>query len=126
MRERLSASMITVAIAGAAIGAVVSVPITGASAQAPAASAPAAALTTPWGEPDLQGIWTDETDTPLQRSPKFANQEFFTAAQRAELDVQRAGLAGKDQRAERGTEADVGGSTTSCSCPGSTPACARR
>ena len=33
-------------------------------------------LKTPWGEPDLQGIWTDETDTPLQRSPKFANQEF--------------------------------------------------
>jgi len=31
-----------------------------------------------WGEPDLQGIWTDESDTPLQRSPKFANQETFT------------------------------------------------
>jgi hypothetical protein len=28
-----------------------------------------AALKTPWGEPDLQGIWTDESDTPLQRSP---------------------------------------------------------
>jgi hypothetical protein len=26
------------------------------------------------------------------------------------LDIQRAGLAGKDQRAERGTEVDVGGS----------------
>ena len=53
----------------------------------------ASALRTPWGEPDLQGIWTDETDTPLQRSPKFANQEFFTEAQRAELDKERVGAA---------------------------------
>ncbi len=35
-------------------------------------------LKTPWGEPDLQGIWTDETDTPLQRPARFANQEFFS------------------------------------------------
>jgi len=35
-------------------------------------------LKTPWGEPDLQGIWTDETDTPLQRPAQYANQEFFT------------------------------------------------
>jgi hypothetical protein len=38
----------------------------------------ASALKTPWGEPDLQGIWTDEFDTPLQRPSKYANQEFFT------------------------------------------------
>ena len=67
------------------------------------------ALTTPWGEPDLQGIWTDETDTPLQRSPKFANQEFFTDAQRAELDRQRSAMQGRERRAERRTEADVAG-----------------
>jgi hypothetical protein len=97
-------------------------------AQAPEATAKAAASTlrTPWGEPDLQGIWTEETDTPLQRPAKYATQEFFTAAQRAELDVQRAGLAGKDQRAERGPRPTSAAPTTSCSCPGSTPACARR
>jgi hypothetical protein len=74
--------------------------------------APTAApvLKTPWGEPDLQGIWTDETDTPLQRPAKYADQEFFTEAQRAELDIQRAALTGKDTRAERGTELDVTGS----------------
>ena len=69
----------------------------------------AAAVTTPWGEPDLQGIWTDETDTPLQRSPKYANQEFFTEAQRQELDKERAQLLGRDKRVERGTELDVAG-----------------
>jgi len=71
------------------------------------------ALKTPWGEPDLQGIWTDESDTPLQRSPKYANQEFFTEAQRAELDKERAALLGRDKRVERGTELDVAGAYNS-------------
>src|SRR5713101_345261 len=69
----------------------------------------AAVLETPWGEPDLQGIWTDETDTPLQRSPRYASQEFFTEAQRAELDNERSALLGRDRRVERGTELDVAG-----------------
>ena len=104
MRDRFLRSTITIAIAAAAVSAVISVSITGTSAQAPAPI-----LKTPWGEPDLQGIWTDETDTPLQRSPKFSNQEFFTQAQRTELDRQRSAMLGRDQRAERGTTADVAG-----------------
>src|SRR5215510_407991 len=111
--RQFSGSIITLAIAPAAVGAVVSLSVTAASAQAPvpSAMAPAAtpALKTPWGEPDLQGIWTDETDTPLQRSPKYASQEFFTEAQRAELDRQRSTMLGRERRAERGTEADVAG-----------------
>jgi hypothetical protein len=113
MRGRFSRSMITVAVAAAALIAGLSVPITRTSGQTPAASVKAAtggaALKTPWGEPDLQGIWTDESDTPLQRSPKYANQEFFTEAQRAELDKERAALLGRDRRVERGTELDVAG-----------------
>jgi hypothetical protein len=101
--------MITVAIAAAA--AVISGAITRTSAQAPAPSAtapiPASAVKTPWGEPDLQGIWTDESDTPLQRPAKYASQEFFTTTQRAELDEARAAVLGRDRRAERGTENDV-------------------
>jgi hypothetical protein len=81
----------------------------GALAAASPASAQAPSLKTPWGEPDLQGIWTDESDTPLQRSPKFANQEFFTEAQRAELDRDRAALMRRDKRVTRGTELDVAG-----------------
>ena len=80
MRDRFSGLTVTVAIAAAAVSAAVSVPPTRTSAETPVASA--AALRTPWGEPDLQGIWTDEFDTALQRPPRFANQEFFTAAQR--------------------------------------------
>ena len=101
MRDRFSFSSTLPAIA-LAVGAVSAVSITGLSAQAPS-------LKTPWGEPDLQGIWTDESDTPLQRSPKFANQEYFTEAQRAELDRERSALMRRDKRVERGTELDVAG-----------------
>ena len=80
-------------------------------ASTPSVTAPATApvAKTPWGEPDLQGIWTDESDTPLQRPAKYANQEFFTEAQRAELDKERAALLGRDRRVEPGTELDVAG-----------------
>jgi hypothetical protein len=108
MRDRFSDSIILVAITAAAVGAVVSAPLTRTQAQSPAAAAPAE-LKTPWGEPDLQGIWTVETDTPFQRSPKYANQEFFTDEQRAEFDRIRSTLHGRDNRGERGSERDVSG-----------------
>ena len=104
MRARFLRSTTTLAIVALALGTITYASITGTSAQAPAPVS-----TTPWGEPDLQGIWTDETDTPLQRSPRFGNQEFFTEAERADLDQQRSGMMGRDQRAERGTVADVAG-----------------
>src|SRR6266446_10145081 len=67
-------------------------------------------VVTPWGETDLQGIWTDEFDTPLQRSAKYTNQELFTVIQREELDKQRAAhYASGDSRRERGTVNDVNG-----------------
>ena len=108
MRERFSGSMVKIAIAAAAISAALTMLATRTSSQAPAGSA--MALKTPWDEPDLQGIWTAENDTPLQRLPKYADQEFFTEAQRAELDRARSELLARDRRAERGTERDVSGS----------------
>jgi hypothetical protein len=108
MREKFSGSLITAAIGGA----VISVSATGMAAEMPAASAtpPAQALKMPWGEPDLQGIWTDETATPLQRPARYANQEVFSEAERAELDRVRSEVLGRERRAERGTERDVSGS----------------
>ena len=87
MGDRLSGSIITV-VAVAAASAVVATFTTQSFAQTPAATG--AVLKTSWGEPDLQGIWTDEFDTALQRAPQLANQEFFTEAQRAELDKTRS------------------------------------
>ncbi|PYS03981.1 MAG: hypothetical protein DMG12_11080 [Acidobacteria bacterium] len=65
-------------------------------------------LKTPWGEPDLQGIWTDEYQTPLQRPAKYAGKEFFTDEERAALDAKRAAVELRP-RAERGSERDVAG-----------------
>jgi hypothetical protein len=107
MRARVLRPTIRAAVTAAAVSAIAAVSITPTSAQTPAPSMPT--LKTPWGDPDLQGIWTDETDTPFQRSPKFANQEFFTDAQRQEFDIQRSALRGRDTRAERGSETDVAG-----------------
>ena len=73
------------------------------------AEAPPAAPT-PWGEADLQGIWTTAYEIPLQRPARFADQEFFTAEERAKLDGERARIIGLDsRRAPRGSEQDVGG-----------------
>ena len=102
MHDRFLGSMVTAAVA---IGVAIAAPVIGASAQAPAASG--AAQKTPWGEPDLQGIWTDEFDTPLQRPPRYANQEYFTASQRDELDRERTALYSEERQAQAGTELDV-------------------
>jgi len=90
MGDHFAGSIVTLAIAVAAAGAVISASVSGTSAQAPAASS--STLKTPWGEPDLQGIWTDEFDTPLQRSPRYAGQEFFTEQQRADFDKERGAI----------------------------------
>jgi hypothetical protein len=109
MGDHFSGSMIAVAVAAAVVSAGMSASTTLTSAQAPAASGTVPALKTPWGEPDLQGIWTVETDTPFQRSAKYANQEFFTEAQRAEFDRIRSAQRGRDNRGELGSERDVSG-----------------
>jgi hypothetical protein len=95
MGDRFSGSIVTVAISAAAIAvtsvSVTSMSVTPAAAQTSPASG-GATLKTPWGEPDLQGIWTEEFDTPFQRPAKFGNQEFFTDAQRADLDKARTAV----------------------------------
>jgi hypothetical protein len=104
MWNRFSGSMVAVAMA-AGVSTTISLPVTRSSAQVPAVSG--TQLKTPWGEPDLQGIWTDEFDTPFQRPPRYANQELFTQAQRQEIDKERSALYGEERPAERGTESDV-------------------
>ena len=70
----------------------------------------AAAPQTPWGEPDLQGIWSVELLVPLER-PDGVTTEFYTEEQVAELDRQRANTSvfGNHVRAQPGSEADVAG-----------------
>src|SRR5438477_11988306 len=67
---------------------------------------------TPWGEPDLQGIWDSKVITPLERPAKYADREFLTDEEVAALERQSQETPvgkGRDVRAARGTEADVEG-----------------
>src|SRR5262245_22848924 len=71
---------------------------------------------TPWGEPDLQGIWTRDSDEPLQRPAKYAGREFLTDQERSDLDKQISAIVGREAaegRRKRGTEQDVGGAYNS-------------
>ncbi len=43
---------------------------------------------TPWGDPDLQGTWTNTTTTPLERPEALAGREKLTEAERAEFDAE--------------------------------------
>ena len=71
------------------------------------AQPPAKSWRTPWGDPDLQGSWSNANTTPLERPAKYANREFLTAQERAEQDKETA--IGRDKRGARGTEEDVAG-----------------
>ncbi|MGE3179006.1 MAG: hypothetical protein AB7O32_16165 [Vicinamibacterales bacterium] len=111
MRARFVSAIGAVAVVFAAT-AIVKLTSVGVAGQTPTAAAKGkapAAIKTPWGDPDLQGIWTDEFDTPLQRNPKYGTKELFTDAERKELDDQRMELMGRDRRVEKGTELDVAG-----------------
>jgi hypothetical protein len=89
------------------------VPVEG---QAPAATATAGTaaranvpLKTEWGHPNLEGIWLDVYDTPLERAPEHANKEFFTDAERAARDAERSANIGRNRRVARGSQQDVAG-----------------
>jgi len=60
---------------------------------------------TPWGHPDLQGIWTNATLTPLQRPPELAGKEFFTPEEAASFTRQRVAQTNADRPLAAG---DVG------------------
>ena len=44
---------------------------------------------TPWGDPDLEGIWTNATLTPLQRPSELASKEFLTPEEAAQFQRSR-------------------------------------
>ncbi len=83
----------------------------GAQAQSSAATAPADTSTpprTPWGDPDLQGIWNNNTSTPLERPEALAGKALLTDDELAAFTAQRqASREDRDSRDGRGTDADV-------------------
>ena len=58
----------------------------GQSAGAQSAGAVADMPRTPWGHPDLQGVWDYRTITPMERPRQFGDREFYTDEEIAELE----------------------------------------
>ena len=88
--RRFSAFVMTMVIIGFVL-----VPVIGGaqSRQADAATTPL----TPWGQPDLQGVWDFRTITPMERPDDLADKEFLTAEEAAELEKARRDRdAGRD------------------------------
>ena len=54
------------------------------AAKTPAAKKPLP-LRTPWGDPDLQGVWNDATSTPLQRPTGLAEKDVLNDDEAAEF-----------------------------------------
>ena len=50
------------------------------------ASAEAFAQSTSWGDPDLQGVWSNLTPVSVERPAALADKPFFTPAEAAEVE----------------------------------------
>ncbi len=61
---------------------------------------------TPWGEPDLQGTYSNRTITPFERPATVGGREFFTAEEAAALE-KRAQEQSGDEGRSKGTRGDV-------------------
>lgn len=112
MRQRI---LVVVGAAAVIVAGVVLLRLAGPGpAGAPGTAANSGALTTSWGEPDLQGLWSAEYQIPLQRPAKHAGKEMLTDAEVAELDKERAAKPSfGEKRGETGTERDVSGAYNS-------------
>jgi hypothetical protein len=62
---------------------------------------------TPWGDPDLQGLWTNATITPFERPAELSGKPVLSEQEAAEYEKRTNQARDADSRAG-GTEADLG------------------
>ena len=62
---------------------------------------------TPWGDPDLQGLWNFGTNTPLQRPPKWAGRELLTEEEVAAANLEWSTFATSERRSALTPEYDL-------------------
>jgi hypothetical protein len=80
-----------------------------ASGQAPKPAPEAKKFTnpkTPWGDPDLQGVWNDATSTPLQRPANVGEKGVLSDEEAEEFQASLANELSRDRR-DGGNAADV-------------------
>ena len=62
---------------------------------------------TSWGDPDLQGIWSFATITPLERPSRFAGRDVLTEEEVAAANADSETRASSDRRSQLTPETDV-------------------
>jgi hypothetical protein len=72
----------------------------------PSAKATWAAARTPWGDPDLQGVWNDATSTPLERPRQVGEKQVLGDEEAAGFQEELAFNLTRDRR-DGGAQADV-------------------
>jgi hypothetical protein len=80
--------------------------VAGAASLAWGQTVPYKAPRTADGQPDLQGIWTNASLTPLERPPELAGKEFFTAAEAAAYSKDLLKQVSSERR-DGGADADL-------------------
>src|SRR5689334_22034161 len=87
----------------------------------PVAGQARAAIKTAWGEPDLQGIWYQTYQVPLERAARVADKTALTEEERKAADAARVAVLGRDKRSDKGTEKDVAGAYNAVFSPSIRP-----
>src|SRR5207245_9651702 len=77
----------------------------------------AKATRTPDGQPDLQGIWSFATITPMERPAELAGKEFFTPKEAADYEKAIRQRNNMDRR-DGPAEADGNRAHKDCGCDG--------
>jgi len=62
---------------------------------------------TPWGDPDLQGVWSIATITPFERPSGMADKQVLSEQEAAEIEHTNLTANNQDRRDGAGTDADV-------------------
>jgi len=65
------------------------------------------AARTPWGDPDLQGVWSIATITPFERPGALADKQVLTAEEAEEIERTNLATNNQDRRDGAGTDADL-------------------
>jgi hypothetical protein len=90
-----------------AVGSVATVTVAG---QAPAAGKTTLkagqVARTPWGKPDLQGVWDFRTVTPLERPKELTGKDVLTAREAQEFESQAAVANDRDRNVPAGNVGD--------------------
>jgi hypothetical protein len=76
------------------------------STQRPQAAKAWSPARTPWGDPDLQGVWNDATSTPLQRPASRGEKDVLTNEEASQFEEELAFGLNRDRR-DGAPEVDV-------------------